>query len=366
MPVMDHSIAVVVPFPWDRSSDRIPIPRGWKQVPGEEEAAFNAHLAQKYHAYFLRNMHPDAPSDRAQFVPEASTKLKIAEVGVVLSGVEFRSFSGGIGMLTMFFLLDDREADLAAMCTVAGVLRDPGGVVHEGSAKDTLGGRAAALLGQVGADPSKLTAFGPHFKVFVNVVMDADRLDDGLWDEHLFELATGLPQGGMRQANAPTVQYMRRTIDDHGLHLFGNWRALALFDTFTRLALRSEDPFQSWRKDYLCVYQYAIMLRAQAMRLSTRLADTTLSDVRLLDLRDEWMTFRNEVDLRFVSYKWLPNELFTRMMAGANVLYEVQRTDERLERMVQRFKERRNRNLIRAGLILVALLIVALFVFSGA
>ena len=70
------------------------------------------------------------------------------------------------------------------------------------------------------------------------------------------------------------------------------------------------------------------------------------------------------MDLAFVSYKWLPNELFAHMVKGTNTLHETYRADERLERMVQRFKERRARNITRVGLVMLGLIVVLLFAFS--
>jgi len=366
MRISDHLIAVVIPFPWDRGDAHLLVPDGWSALQIAQDPVLRAHLDQKYHAHFMHTMHAVDDAGKRVFVPDAPRAGSVAEVEVALGQVEVRSCSSGVAMLTLFFELKGPEMTLDHVDRVAAALRDPATVFDPGQGTTTLGQRVEDLLTSIGADPAVRMAFGPNFKVFTNVVVDDDPWADPMWNERLFELATGLPLGGMSQQNAPTQHYMASTLAANGLHVFTNWRAIALFDTFTRLAIRSADPYHTWRKDYLPIFQYVLLLRASAMRLSSILASTCLNDVRLLDVRDEWMAFRNAVDLRFISYKWLPNEMFAKMIAGTNTVHEIHQADDRLERIVQRFKERRDRNLVRVGLILAALLIVGLFVFSGA
>jgi len=369
MQLADHFLAIVVTFPVEApkgTPGALPVPAGWRAIPAADEALFRAHLQQKYYPHFLRSMHPGA-SDTAQrktIEPAAKDPGLVAGVGVSIQCAELRSFTSGVGMATIFLRMEGQEMTLAQLDNVAGLLREPSTVIDQAGGKRSLHDLVTGLVAGSGVDGAALLAHGPNFKVFVNGVLELQELEDPHWDQHLFELATGLPQGGMQESYAPTESYMRQQIDGHGLKLFRNWRALALFDTFTRLAIRSEDQHKTWERDYLCIFQYVLMLRAQALELSARLGRTALNDISLLDLRDQWLAFRNEVDTAFVSYKWLPNELFAKMMAGTNTLHEITRADERLERMVQRFRERRARNLTRVGLVLLGLILVLLFAFS--
>lgn len=367
MRLIDHSLVLVIPVPMDRPWPST-VPAGWREMAVEGMEAFLVHLRQKYHAHFLATMHPSAvngPTDRVGcYVPMDRQQLMIGAVGVVISAIELRAFGPGVGMVTIFIDLDREKATLDELDRTAGAVREPmTAVVGEGGGRPWIE-HLAALLSPWSVASDRLLHFGPNFKVFVNAVVDVDRLDDTSWDDHLFELATGLPQGGMHEPQAPTVTYRSDQVARHGIKVFRNWRALALFDTFTRLAVRSEDPYRSWERDYLRIFQYVLLLRTQAMALSERLARTALNDVALLDLRDRWLAFRNEIDLAFVSFKWLPNELFERMVAGTNTMHEIHRADERLQRMVQRFKERRARNLTRVALVMLGLIIVLLFAFS--
>lgn len=366
MQLADHFLALVIPIPVDGLGLDTSLP-GWKKDTEQPSAAFTAHLKQKYYAHFLANMHPahsvGAIATVQRFFPADDLHLTIGTTTIQLQSVELRGFDQNLGMVTLLLRLQG-TGDMDALDRVAGAVREPGTSVSVGGSSSPFIEHLAALLSPWFIKAEHLVAFGPNFKVFVNAVLDLDALEDPAWDDHLFELATGLPQGGMKEAYAPTTDYRAAQVRELGIKVFRNWRALALFDTFTRLALRSDDLHRSWEKDYLCIFQYVHLLRAQALALSSRLSNMALNDVALLDQRDRWLELRNNVDLAFVSYKWLPNELFAHMVKGTNALHEIHRADERLDRMVHRFKERRARNLTRAGLVMLGLIVVLLFAFS--
>ena len=366
MQLADHFLALVIPFPLTAPLPDA-VPTGWKKETEQPDPAFATHLKQKYYAHFLASMHPGisaAPGATVhRYAPAEPRSLTIGTIAIAVHSMELRAFDQSLGMVTVLLRLQaDKSMDV--LDRVAGAVRDPlTSVMVDGVAKSFID-HLAALLSPWSIPADHLVAFGPNFKVFVNAVLDLDALEDPAWDDHLFELATGLPHGGMKETYAPTTDYRAAQVQELGIKLFRNWRALALFDTFTRLALRSDDLHKSWEKDYLCIFQYVHLLRAHSLALSSRLGSLSLNDVALLDQRDRWMELRNDVDLTFVSYKWLPNDLFARMVKGTNTLHEIQRADERLERMVQRFKERRARNLTRVGLVLLGLIVVVLFAFS--
>lgn len=366
MQLADHFLALVISIPLDGPLPDA-TPTGWKKETEQPNAAFTAHLKQKYYAHFLACMHPatSAATSAAvqRFTPTGQQSLTIGTATVFVERIELRTFDQGVGMVTVLLRLQG-ESSVDILDRVAGAVREPlTSVTVDGGTKSFID-HLANFLSPWSITPERLVAFGPNFKVFVNAVLDLDALEDPAWDDHLFELATGLPHGGMKEAYAPTTDYRAAQVQELGIKVFRNWRALALFDTFTRLALRSDDLHKSWEKDYLCIFQYVHLLRAQSLALSSRLGGMALNDVALLDQRDRWMELRNNVDLAFVSYKWLPNELFTHMMKGTNTLHEMHRADERLERMMQRFKERRSRNLTRVGLVMLGFIVVLLFAFS--
>lgn len=367
MELSDHFIALVIPFPLDGP---LPVksPAGWVRSVVAPSPAFVDHLAHKYYPHFLSCMHPAAaPGSAAQlhvYEAEQAKVMRVGDVPAALWSIELRSFDAALGMCTVLVRMEG-TALLDQLHRLAGALREPATPVLMDGRSCSLMDVLAEQMAHWAVSKERLVAFGPNFKVFVNAVLRAEELQEAGWDSRLFELANGIPLGGMSEPSAPTASYGAEQVALHGVKLFNNWRALALFDTFTRLALRGEDPHRIWALDYLRIFQYVHMLRAQALAVTARLAHIALADVSLLDERDRWMDLRNNVDLRFVSYKWLPNELFSRMMSGTNALHEIHRADERLERMVLRFKERRSRNLARAGLVLLGLIAVLLLAFSG-
>ncbi len=371
MRLHDHFIALVIPFPWPGNGNAASsaCPQDWKiAAPENDDAALRRHLQQKYYASFLRCIHPASAKDQSKVircVPERAVLWTLSSVVVSVDQLEVRALPQGTGMITVLFKLNG-DPDMAMLDKAAGMLRDPSVVIASEGKEFSLLDRVAALIGPWAVDASSLTAFGPNFKVFVNAVLDQQQLDDGDHDQRLFELGTGVPFGGAADPNGPTANYVNEQIASGGIKLFRDWRALALFDTFTRLALRAEDQHRIWQRDYLVIFQYVHYLRAQALLLGDRLEGMAISDVGLLDLRDQWHELLNGTDLKFISYKWLPNELFQRMVSGSQALHEIQRADERLVRSVSRFKERRARNLTRLGIVMAGVAILLLYMaFTG-
>lgn len=366
MQLADHFIALVIPLPLDGPMPEI-TPGGWTKAEDAPDPAFTEHLKQKYYTHFLSTMHPGilpaSETVRRTYSSVDPVVMAMGSVSFKLHALELLCVDPSLGLVTVLLKLEG-PGSVDDLNRIAGAVREPSTPTVLRGATRSLIDHLVGFLSTWSITKERLLAFGPNFKVFVNAVLQQESLNDEEWDDHLFELATGLPQGGMTEAFAPTTSYRSEQVARHGIKVFRNWRALALFDTFTRLAVKSEDPHRSWEHDYLRVFQYVHLLRAQSLALSSRLGGMALSDVALLDQRDRWMELRNNVDLTFVSYKWLPNELFSHMVKGTNTLHEIHRADERLERMVQRFKERRARNLTRVGLVMLGLIIVLLFAFS--
>lgn len=366
MRLQDHFIAVLWPFPVDGEVD---VPGmvgeypGWTKGFGDENAALITYLRGKYYPHFMRFVHPtiDVDSTRHEvFRPVKKENLVIGGVVATALRHEIHLFKDHVGLFTLVLKLEGENIDLGDVGRVAGAVRDPATTVGAVGRKFTFGEYVGALLSRYGVGSDGLFAFGPNLKVFTNAILAVDAMEDAQWDEHLFELSNGLPVGGMHGSDAPTDRYMREQIAMHGIQPFRNWKALALTDTFTRLALKSEDPHSIWERDYMTIFQYVHALRAHALGVARGLASLELSDVSLLDERDGWHTLRNETDLGSISYKWLPNEVFRAMVKGTGLRHEIEQADDRMQRMVLRFKERRSRNLHKVGLVLAAVVIVLL------
>lgn len=352
-------IALSHSFPWNGPLDT-PF-KGWR-ISGSKEfdPGTIAHLQRKYHAIFLKAVHPEIGSSistRWLWAPEEPVIWSIDGHACQLLKAELLMFHGAVALLTTYFQCSD--ADLEVLGLVSSRLKDLTTIVSTGGQDRQLDRSLADLLLVRAGEPVELSGHGPNSRVFLNVIMEGGMLDGTQWDQQLFSLATGMPSNA--GPAAPSPHMIQRELNEHGIHLFDNWRALALQDTFTRVAIEAPDPHNVWEKEYLRIYQYVLLLRAYCLVIGSQLDRSDTADIGLLEVRDRWHAFLNDVDLHSISYKWLPDELYRAMVHGTRVDHEVTRVNERLDRAVMRFRERRAANLQKVGLVLTILLLVMIF-----
>ena len=118
-------------------------------------------------------------------------------------------------------------------------------------------------------------AYIPQLKTYT--ILDTDEaLSIEKQNALLYDLGTVSPIGTAEgnTANTPSKEYYSGLIKKHKISVFNNWSAFSLFDTFTMISVKKEDPYRLWEYDYFNVYLMAIYLKGFIF-----LANTTLSDV---------------------------------------------------------------------------------------
>ncbi|MDD4141627.1 MAG: hypothetical protein PHR20_02375 [Bacteroidales bacterium] len=177
----------------------------------------------------------------------------------------------------------------------------------------------------------------------------------------LFELGTLSRVGSLSDENdnnRSSEEYFKFVIDNHLVSVFNNWKALALFDTFTILANNpNQYVMQNWEESYfkLC-YIHAFFLKSYLFNINQKLVE---KGAKKSELEDDFFDFEKSYRFRKISYNFLPQIIYESMDKGLDINAEL----DRLQHFVERDAAERASNSDKS-LNMLLLLLTFLTVFS--
>lgn len=166
---------------------------------------------------------------------------------------------------------------------------------------------AAVLLG---GEPGKVIEMGNKLKVF-QIVNTSDGKNYGKDpDTTLFELGTLGKIGGCstNDPNSPSRSYIDNVLKKNTLSFFNNWKGLALFDTFTIMAINASSyNLETWTDDYFSIiYIHNLYSKFYLFRLNS---DFRLHPESGEDLESEYQEFERQYSFNKISYNFLPGQI---------------------------------------------------------
>lgn len=208
---------------------------------------------------------------------------------------------------------------------------------------------------------------GNNMKVFQVVQTDDERPDNAL----LYEIANFIPIGSVNgnKYQTPDKDYYEHIMKTNLVSVFQNWKALALVDSFTVLASKSEGSFNDWPYTHCyyplvflrCVYEKTYCVsRNIAYRLNQ-------ANGNLLDEIAEMEKYYSYENL---SYNFLPTMLYRKMAQGMDIESDKREVSKQMkerireERKQKEEKEARNRSLALAFVSVFAVFSTAWGLFS--
>lgn len=151
--------------------------------------------------------------------------------------------------------------------------------------------------------------------------------------------------------------YYEAQISKHTLSVYGNWKALMLFDTVTFVAVELSD-FQRkiWQNDYFgMIYQYELYRKVYLYRLNRNFRQ---SRAMAETYQAEFNDFNRLYSFQTISYNFLPNDVDKIIWEGLEVGQEQQQIEQAIEMEV---KDREEKNDKHMNMFLLFLTIMASF-----
>lgn len=208
---------------------------------------------------------------------------------------------------------------------------------------------------------------GNNMKVFQVVQIDDERPDNAL----LYEIANFIPIGSVNgnKYQTPDKDYYEHIMKTNLVSVFQNWKALALVDSFTVLASKSEGNFNDWPYTHCyyplvflrCVYEKTYCVSRNIAYRLNQAHENLLDEIAVME---KYYAYEN------LSYNFLPTMLYRIMAQGMDIENDKREVSKQMKERIREIrkqkeeKEARNRSLALAFVSVFAVFSTAWGLFS--
>jgi hypothetical protein len=186
---------------------------------------------------------------------------------------------------------------------------------------------------------------GSKFKLFsvIDIPESDHHIDIHTRENLLYDLGS-VAQIGTAGGNSyftPSKDYFN-TLMKERIAVFNNYTILPLFDTFTVLGNNlitstneNSIPYlkATWTQTYFRIYLFNIFMKYNLFRYNLEMGDDSVK------VRDEFEGFLNTYNLSHLSYNFLPNLIFQQHRKGLQIDEELEKFQERINRISQAIQE---------------------------
>lgn len=296
-----------------------------------------------YYPDFVAFNYGDGRRGMARYSLDVSRDVRVCAFGCEY-GVTVRSVSLFVApyRLMLFAVhVEQSSGDANDFTAVMSVLRnvgeyDPvavGGFIDAALAPvarlyDAMAGQRAGAAGY-----RPLVENGNKLKIFQIVELDDPEWQAADTDRLLFETAMLMRVGSSAVSSSP--EYFGRIMGNNRISIYNNWKALALFDTFTMLGHDVPDWLrQNWIDNYFnMIYVSLLFNKLYLFRLNILFRKR----LRKIDrLEREFDEFERTCRFAKISYNFMPLEICD----GINRGLDIDSEEERLYQMIERENDR--------------------------
>ena len=210
---------------------------------------------------------------------------------------------------------------------------------HAKNAADVVGKDDAACY-------HRLVEYGNKLKTFQVAVGDAGEWNGEKSDEMLYELGALAPIGSYNPENdySSSKEYFDNVMKDGKVSVFNNWKALALFDSFTIFGHGiSERTVANWIENYFdMLYVSELFVKFYLFRLNN---DFRINHKGAEKLLEQFEDFEYSCWFDNVSYNFLPRIVHHSMEKGLEILPEKQLLYQMMAHQKNNREERDNQRM---------------------
>lgn len=187
----------------------------------------------------------------------------------------------------------------------------------------------------------------PQLKTYTQIDLKQDEIPEDEHNRLLYDLANMSPLGSADGVGsfAPSKTYFDEQMAENQISVFKNWSALTLFDTFTRISLDFEDKYGTWENDYFNIYLHSLYIRFFIYSINSEFNSVHRISKKAEQLRYKFISFVNHYNLSHISYKFLQNLLLKKMLFALDVDSEIDRMENKIQRINEEFQKKRDNRL---------------------
>jgi len=340
---------------------------------GDYEKTFE-HLDKNYYDSYIINMYPEIKQKSDTFKPtiflnhltkkeliEAplpySINITDSEINGVIPYIDIFLFPNEIGLFSIKFEITDKEKlTIESISAFTKMIRQPDTVI-------CIADREMDITQFIETEilpglPVKRdwNSYNPLFKSY-SIIDLKNNLESKHVDNLLYDLGNMSELGAAsgKGAYAPSKSYLAEQMKNNKMSVFRNWSILCLFDTFTRISFNMKDSFRVWEYDYFSIYINTIYMKSFMYLTNTELSDVTRITRQTSEIKDKFVEFINDYYLSHISYKFLPNLLYNKMMYALEIHTEIEKMETKIKRINESFQKKREVTLNKALTIIIFL-----------
>ena len=291
------------------------------------------------HPILIRKGSENAPVNLFQYVFNSKTdKAKSININIIESRLDL--FDNGFGLFTLSLRLDKDCVDLARFSDAAFLARNfdtliefgPYSKWHEYIEQEVLLGLSTR------GNTIKVDEYsGSKYKLYM--ILDVPQLADKDQIKALLLDIGTLARLGSAVGNAfdgMDENYIKKLIKNNSIAVFNNWQGLALLDTYTvvgKSILNTDWKIETYNSIYYGIYCYSLFLKYSLFKFNFEIAD--LDE----DRREDFQDFLARYYFNYVSYNFLPTEIYNKIRVALDIEKELDLLNEKISAVGQRIQE---------------------------
>jgi len=178
---------------------------------------------------------------------------------------------------------------------------------------------------------------GTKYKLYMIVDLP-EILSEEERDHLLVDLATISQIGttGLKGPNSLDSNYFNKLLKQNGIIIYGNWKGLALLDTFTILGkgiFGNPWDMPKYKYTYYSIFMYCLFVKYSLFKFNYEIAN--LDE----DRRANFQKFMSKYYYNLISYNFLPTELFMKIKIGLDIDNECNLLNEKIELIGRQIQE---------------------------
>jgi hypothetical protein len=178
---------------------------------------------------------------------------------------------------------------------------------------------------------------GTKYKLYM-IVDSSESLTTEQRDHLLIDLATisQLGSTGQDWPNSLDSYYYKKLLEKNAIAVYGNWKGLALLDSFTIFGngiFNNKWDRPKFNVTYYTIYKYCLFVKYSLFKFNYEIAD--LDE----DRRTTFQQFMSKYYYNYISYNFLPTELFTKIKFGLDIDNERNLLNQKIELVGKQIQE---------------------------
>jgi hypothetical protein len=291
----------------------------------------------------------------------AGTKEPV-DVSVMLNGIKVFFFKEGIAIFSISLSLPEEHQNFSDISDITNNLRNTTHNMSYPMANPLESIIIDKVIKPLGDEEEDWKRFNPQLKMFLNIDVNSKFASEAEWDNMLIDLASVTPIG---TASADLLYsfndtYQKTLLANNSLQIYKNWKTICLYDSIVRISinLKEVDKHVLWESEYYYIYIFTSYIRYYLYRINYKLSITHREKDKE-NLRDNYFDMLRDVDLVQISYKFLQNSIFEKLIQSMLVKEEMIRLENKLNRIDTLIREKQELKISRILLFITLLTVIS-------